>query len=61
MEVEGSTKKNHVVHEEGVILTKDNLAKHSSWGGSKQCSFCLHDETIQHLFFIAIMLDFFGD
>jgi hypothetical protein len=33
-----------------VVLTKDNIAKHN-WGGSKQCSFCLHNETMQHLFF----------
>jgi hypothetical protein len=42
-----------------VILTKDNLAK-CNWGGSKQCSFCLYDENIQHLFLTGIMLDFFG-
>jgi hypothetical protein len=41
-----------------VVLTKDDLAKRN-WDGSKQCSFCLHDETIQH-FFIATILDFFG-
>jgi hypothetical protein len=34
----------------GVILTKDNLVKRS-WQGSKKCVFCLHDETINHLFF----------
>jgi hypothetical protein len=33
-----------------VVLTKDNLAKRN-WDGSKQCSFCLRDESIQHLFF----------
>jgi hypothetical protein len=33
-----------------VVLTKDNLAKRN-WGGSKQCSFCLREETIQHMFF----------
>jgi hypothetical protein len=33
-----------------VILTKDNLARWN-WGGSTQCSFCLHDQTIQHLIF----------
>jgi hypothetical protein len=33
-----------------VVLTKDNLARRN-WGGSKQCSFCLHNETIQYLFF----------
>ena len=34
----------------GVILTKDNLAKHN-WKGSKQCCFCMNNETIVHLFF----------
>jgi hypothetical protein len=34
----------------GVVLTKDNLAKHN-WNGSKQCSFYCKDESIQHLFF----------
>jgi hypothetical protein len=33
-----------------VILMKDNLAK-QNWGGSKQCSFGPHYETIHHLFF----------
>jgi hypothetical protein len=33
-----------------VVLTKDNLAKRN-WNSSKQCSFCLKHETIQHLFF----------
>jgi hypothetical protein len=33
-----------------VVLTKDNLARRN-WGGSKQCSFCLREETIQHMFF----------
>jgi hypothetical protein len=33
-----------------VVLTKDNLAKRN-WDGSKQCSFCLHDATIQHPFY----------
>jgi hypothetical protein len=33
----------------GIILTKDNLAKHN-WDGSKQCSFYSKDESIQHLF-----------
>jgi hypothetical protein len=33
-----------------VVLTKDNLVK-CSWGDSKQCDFCLHDETTQHLFY----------
>jgi hypothetical protein len=34
----------------GVILTKDNLAKHN-WHGCKKCVFCHQDETIKHLFF----------
>ena len=34
----------------GVILTKDNLVKRN-WKGSIKCVFCLHDETIKHLFF----------
>ena len=34
----------------GVVLTKDNLARHN-WHGSKKCSFCTHDETIKQLFF----------
>jgi hypothetical protein len=33
-----------------VVLTKDNLIKRI-WGDSKQYYFCLHDETIQHLFY----------
>ena len=33
----------------GVILTKDNLAKHS-WEESKRCFLCDQDETIEHLF-----------
>jgi hypothetical protein len=32
------------------ILTKYNLARRN-WGGSTQCSFCLQEEFIQHLFF----------
>jgi hypothetical protein len=31
-----------------VVLTKDNLIRHN-WDGSKQYSFCLHNEAIQHL------------
>jgi hypothetical protein len=34
----------------GVVLTKDNLARRN-WHGCKQCVFCSHPETIQHLFF----------
>ena len=33
-----------------VILIKDNLVKRN-WNGSKKYAFCLHDETINHLFF----------
>jgi hypothetical protein len=40
-----------------VILTKDNLARHN-WGGSTQCSFCLREESIQHLFFECIYARF---
>jgi hypothetical protein len=36
--------------QKGVVLTKDNLAK-QNWNGSKQCSFCMNNEPIQHLFF----------
>ena len=42
----------------GVILTKNNLAKRN-WNGGK-AYFCSTPETIQHLFFIAIMPGFFG-
>ena len=38
---------------EGVILTKDNLAKRN-WVGDTRCSFCYSPENIQHLF-----LDYF--
>jgi hypothetical protein len=34
----------------GVVLIKDNLAKHN-WRGNKKCMFCNTDESIQHLFF----------
>jgi hypothetical protein len=34
----------------GVIIAKDNQAKHN-WDGCKQCSFCCKNESIQHLFF----------
>jgi hypothetical protein len=39
-----------------VVLTKDNLARRK-WGGSKQYSFCLHNETIQHLLFLLLLCD----
>ena len=35
-----------------VILTKDNLVRRN-WHGSTKCVFCLHDETIKHLFFVC--------
>jgi hypothetical protein len=35
---------------EGVILTKDNLAKRQ-WKGCTKCCFCEANESIQHLFF----------
>jgi hypothetical protein len=35
---------------QGVILTKDNLAKRK-WKGGTECCFCSAHETIQHLFF----------
>jgi hypothetical protein len=35
---------------QGVILTKDNLAKRK-WKGDSECSFCNAQETIRHLFF----------
>jgi hypothetical protein len=44
----------------GVVLTKNNLTKHN-WNESKQCNFCCEDKSIQHLFFIATMLDLCGD
>jgi hypothetical protein len=38
-----------LVSSEGVVLTKDNLAK-KNWKGSQQCVYCNFNETIQHLF-----------
>jgi hypothetical protein len=35
---------------QNAILTRDNLKKRK-WLGSPVCSFCLHNETAQHLFF----------
>jgi hypothetical protein len=35
---------------QGVVLTKDNLAKRN-WQGSTKCCFCHKEETIKHLFF----------
>jgi len=34
----------------GVLLTNDNLAR-QNWIGSKVCSFCDREESIQNLFF----------
>ena len=34
----------------GVVLTKDNFAKHN-WHGDKNCCFCHLPETVHHLFF----------
>ena len=44
----------------GVTLTKDNLARRR-WKGSLKCCCCNLNETIQHLFSIAKMLNFCGD
>ena len=41
-----------------VLLTKDNLARRN-WIGSKVCSFCNWEETIQHLFFDCAYARFF--
>jgi len=41
-----------------VLLTKDNLARRN-WIGSKVCSFCNREETIQHLFFDCAYARFF--
>ena len=38
-----------VIFKEGVILTKDNLAKRN-WKGDTKCCFCSSNETMQHLF-----------
>ena len=43
----------------GVLLTKDNLARRN-WIERKVCSFCNREEIIQHLFSIALMLNFFN-
>jgi hypothetical protein len=43
----------------GVVITKDNIAKHN-WKGSKQCSFCCKDETYNILSLIDFMLDSCG-
>ena len=46
-----------VTHQEGVILTKDNLLKRNQ-NGSKSCVFCSRDETIEHLFFECLYAKF---
>ena len=47
-----------MVLEGGVLLIKDNLARRN-WIGSKVCSFCNWEETIQHLFFDCAYARFF--
>jgi ABC-type uncharacterized transport system fused permease/ATPase subunit len=42
-----------------IVLTKDNLAK-KQWKGSLKCVACILDESIQHIFFTAILLDVHG-
>jgi hypothetical protein len=44
----------------GVILIKDNLVRRN-WTGSTSCAFCNSEETIQHLFLNAIMLNYYGE
>jgi hypothetical protein len=34
------------------ILTRDNM-KRRKWPGNPVCSFCLHNESIEHLFFLG--------
>jgi hypothetical protein len=34
----------------GAVLTKDNLLR-GNWGGSPECYFCEHDESVDHLIF----------
>ena len=36
--------------QKGVLLTKDNLRR-KNWKGSQNCSYCICNETIKHLFF----------
>ena len=38
-----------MIHQEEVILTKDNLLKRN-WNGNKSYVFCSKDATIEHLF-----------
>ena len=42
----------------GVLLTNDNLAR-QNWIGSKVCSFCNWEESIQHFFFDCTNDNFF--
>jgi hypothetical protein len=37
------------------ILTKDNLKKRN-WHGLSDCCFCGHNESIEHLFFLTVLL-----
>jgi len=39
-----------MVPKEGVVLTKEILARRN-WNGSKLCCFCSNTESIHHLFF----------
>jgi hypothetical protein len=43
----------------GVTLTKDNLARWN-WNSDTTCCFCHSPETIQHIFWIACMPNFYG-
>jgi hypothetical protein len=42
-----------------VVLTKDNLMKRG-WKGDSKCNLCGLEETIQHIFSIAVWLGLFG-
>lgn len=44
----------------GVVLTKNNLARRN-WNVSKIYCFCINNETIQHLFFTAVLQNFFRE
>jgi hypothetical protein len=48
-----------VVFKREVVLTKDNLARRN-WEGNRLCAFYAKHESIQHLFFIVILLGSFG-
>jgi hypothetical protein len=43
--------------QKGVVLTKDNLTMWN-WKGNKNCSFCMKNESIHHLFFICYYVRF---